>query len=902
MSFRLDHGGSFIDRSRPISFTFDGVRRSGFHGDTLASALLGEGVGTFATSLYRGRPRGPIAAGREEAAAFVGVAGAGIDAPTMAPGLVPLAEDLVAEGHGGRGRLRAVAESRRDHAHRHCDVLVIGGGAAGLAAAEAASSDGARVILVEAQEQLGGWLLDQVGPVVGLDGATAEAWTREIEARLAARPEVMILKRATALGLYDQGFAVVAQSRRLWHLRARRVLLATGATERPIAFAGNDRPGVMLAGSALRFLRRWGVAVGRRVVVFTADDGAYAVAAAMAEAGIEVAAIVDPRPGPGQGAAALAARHGIEVLHKRAVAAVDGETGVEAVRIVPSGGAAGREELRLEADALLVSGGWNPAADLITHTGSLLRWDEEALAYLPPARSDDRVTTPVGACAGPDDPAAVGPRAAIWSVPPPAGRDEDECFVDLQRDVTLADLRRAVEAGLRSPEHVKRYTTLGTGGDQGRTANALALGILAEMLDTSPEEMRPTSARPPAVPAPFELLAGRNRGSLHDPIRTTPIHDRHLAAGAVFEDVGQWKRPLCYQRPGEDIEAATRRECVAVRTAVGLMDVSTLGKIDVHGPDAAEFLDRMYTGVFSSLAVGACKYGILCHADGMVFDDGVLARLAADRYLVSTTTSNAAAVLEWFEEWLQTEWPHLRVHCTSVTEQWAGVALAGPRSRAVLARLAPDVALDDEAFPFMTVRDTVVAGLPARLSRVSFSGELAFEIHVAGTDGTRLWDEAMAAGASQDIAPYGTEAMHVLRAEKGFFIVGQETDGSVTPQDLGYGWAVSKDKSDFIGARSHRREAIVSPDRRQLVALLPETRVVEGAQVALPGGADERSIGHVTSSYESATLGRPFALAMVRRGRERIGGTLRVTHGDGWVDAVVAEPVLYDPDGARRDG
>ena len=940
MSRRLPNGGTLLDRGRSLRFELDGVTREGLTGDTLASAALAAGIVTWAPSLYRARPRGPLTAGRSEPTAFAQVVHDGLSEPMLAATEVELIDGLRAQTLSGRGRLDPAALGdgvRNDHAHAHCDVLVVGAGPAALAAADAASAGGARVILVAGGPRLGGGLLDAGPGEAIVDGLAPLDWVAAVEARLTARPEVRILRRSTAAGLYDEGYAVVAErraaGRRLWHVRAGRVVLATGAYERSIAFAGNDLPGVMLASAARAYVRRWAVAPGRRAVVFTTNDSAYGAAAALADAGVEVAAVIDARAERSPAAATL---HGIDVRTGQAVVEALGEQGVEGVRVAPIEGDGDGPVREIAADALLVSGGWTPAAELLCHAGGRLRYDARRVAYLPPAEGHRRVRS-AGAAAGcsdlaealadgwargreaatavgqaapsdasapvTDPPPATAPPRALWLVPSPDGR-WDSHFVDLQRDVTVADLQRAVRAGLRSPEHIKRYTTLGTGADQGRTSGVLGLGVVAQLLGVGLEKLSPTTARPPATPLSFALLAGRNRGELHDPVRVTPMHERHLAAGAVFEDVGQWKRPWYYPLDDEDRDAAVARECRAVREGVGMMDVSTLGKIDVHGPDATAFLNRMYTGDFAKLAPGMCKYGILCHADGMVFDDGVTMRLTEDRYLVTTTTGNAAAVLEWFEEWLQTEWPELRVHCTSVTEQWATVAIAGPRARDVLAPLAVDLALDNESFPFMAIREAEVAGLPARVCRVSFSGELAFEVNVAGHHGIALWDAIAATGAPYQITPYGTETMHVLRAEKGYFIVGQDTDGTVTPQDLGYGWAVAKRKGDFVGRRSHVRPDTAREDRKHLVALLPARRVAEGAQVVLePSGAVPVPIaGHVTSSYDSVALERPFALALVRGGRARIGETVHVSHDGGWVAATVAEPVLYDPEGARRDG
>jgi len=507
-----------------------------------------------------------------------------------------------------------------------------------------------------------------------------------------------------------------------------------------------------------------------------------------------------------------------------------------------------------------------------------------------------------------DEPAAAPPRT-LWLVPGDGdGGSWATHFVDLQRDATVADVHRATGAGMRSVEHVKRYTTIGTAHDQGKTSGVLASGVVAHALGFDVGDLGTTTYRPPYTPVSFAALAGRDRGPvLADPVRVTAIHPWHVAHGAEFEDVGQWKRAWYFPQPGEDIDQAVLRECRAAREGVALMDASTLGKIDVHGPDATAFLDRIYTNLMSSLKVGAIRYGVICRPDGMVFDDGTAMRLAEDRYLVTTTTGNAAAVLDWFEEWLQTEWPELRVHCTSVTDQWATIALVGPRSRAVLGRVAPDLALSNDAFPFMTWRDTQVAGVDARVCRISFSGELAYEINVAAWHGQEVWEALVAAGEDDGITPYGTETMHVLRAEKGYPIIGQETDGTVTPQDLGMHWAVSKKKTDFVGMRSFARPDTRRPDRKQLVGLLPadpDELLPEGAQLVEPGAHEVPvpMLGHVTSSYRSAALGRTFALALLKGGRERLGETVHAPLGDRTVPVTITDPVLYDKEGSRRDG
>jgi sarcosine oxidase, subunit alpha len=876
---RVDGWGALIDRSRPFTVRFDEREYPAFAGDTLASVLLAAGVHHVGTSVKLGRPRGILSAGSEEPGALVQVL-APVPEPMRTATTVDAVPGLVAVGLPGQGWLPPEPDSTRyDHRNAHGELLVVGGGPAGLLAALDAARDGARVILVDERPSLGGSLYDS--------GALDAGWLATVETEL--RERATVLTATTALGRYDDNFVPAVQRlhrpggtwERLWRIRAARIALATGAHERPLVFAGNDRPGVLLAGAARAYLHRYGVLAGTRAVVFTTDDSAYDAARDLHAAGMSIAVIVDARPAvaiPDWCAAA-----GVEVLTGHAVHAVRGDARVTGVRVGPlhAPDGSGREEA---VDTVLVCGGWNPAAQLYAHAGGRLV-----------ARGGTFV--PDGSLATVEFVSPV-PGNAFDLPYVPAGALHEH-FVDFQRDVTVADIQRATGAGLRSVEHVKRYTTAGTAHDQGKTSGVLTSAVVAAALETDLDGLGYTTLRPPYLPVSFAALAGRYRGELFEPVRTTPIHERHLAAGAPMENVGQWHRPWYYPQPGETMAQAVHRECVAARTGLAMMDVSTLGKIDVQGPDAGEFLDRLYTNMMSTLPVGSIRYGVMCHADGMVFDDGTVARLDEQRFLVTTTTGNAAAVLDWMEEWSQTEWPQLRVWCTSVTEHWATVALVGPGSREALRGLAPELAVDNADFPFMTWRDATVAGLDARVCRISFSGELAYEISVPGWHGIALWDALAATGAT----PYGTETMHVLRAEKGYPIVGQDTDGTVTPQDLGLGWAVSKKKRDFVGKRSHSRADTTRPDRKQLVGLLPEdgaTALVEGVHLVEP--EQQPPLGHVTSAYHSAALGSPFALALISAGRARVGTTLHaVAEGDPIPVRVVA-PVLVDPEGARRDG
>jgi sarcosine oxidase subunit alpha len=901
-SGRFDNDWAVIDRTQKLSFSFDGREMTAHPGDTLASALLANGIGIVGRSPYLDRPRGILAAGTEEPNALVE-----LELPTHVEPLarattVEMFDGLVARARAGRGRAIAPGRAPRcDKRNLHCDVLVIGGGPSGLAAATAAADDGARVVVVDDRPRLGGAMLPSA-VTIGL--------VNEAVAALDRAPEATVLTRTTALGLFDHGYAVLRQhlappasvgSERLWHVRARRVVLATGAIERPLVFADNDRPGIMLAHAAATYAARFAVRPGRRAVVFTVDDSAYEAAEQLVAAGVDVRALCDARSEAPPGLRERLAGHGVEVICGAAVAATRGDEGLEGVSVVPldlAGEIAGPPR-EIGCDLLGVCGGWTPTLHLWAHIRGELRWDADLVAHVPVGQHP--YVEVVGAAAGGNRPAV--PTRALWLVPPLPGTRLDRHFVDLQRDATVADIDRAVAAGLRSPEHVKRYTTIGTGEDQGKTANVNALGILAGAIGTPLEQLSATTYRPPFVPVSFAALAGRDRGRLHDPVRTTPLHARHVSLGAVFENVGQWKRARYYPAAEEGMDEAVHRECEAVRTSAGLMDASTLGKIDVQGPDAAEFLDRVYTNLMSTLAVGMCRYGVLCRADGMIFDDGVVMRLAAERYVTTTTTSGAAAVLDWLEDLRQTEWPDLRVRLTSVTDHWATIAVAGPRSREIVGTIVPDVAVAAEDFPFMAIREAQLADMPVRLCRVSFSGELAFEIHTPARYGPAVWDTVIHAGRPHGIVPYGTEAMHVLRAEKGYVIVGQDTDGTVTPQDAAMGWVVSKKKDFFVGRRSLSRPDAVRSDRRQLVALLtedPDASLPEGAQVL--AGDGRATAGHVTSSYSSPALNRNFALALVEGGHGRHDEVVQVAFGEHRVAARVSGTVLYDPEGKRRDG
>lgn len=954
-SYRLPLGGR-ATRDRLLDVTFEGRTLDARPGDTLAAALLASGVRTVAHSVRLGRPRGVYSAGVEEPNALVAVKGPHAE-PIATATTVEVVDGISASGLWGQGRLDEDPDpSRYDHVHHFCEVAVVGAGPAGLAAALAAARAGVRVLLVDDRPAPGGSLLRD----------EEVAWAAGLAAELAVSPHVTHLQRTTVVGYYDDNYLVAVQRfppgaeaapvrERVWRIRAGEVVLATGAHERPIVLAGNDVPGVMLAESVRAYLLRSGVLPGERVVLFTSHDDAYRLAMDLLVVGAHVV-IVDPRPASERPALGAEVPTGTVLSGCVVTGTVTGPDGaLTAVSVGVVDDPDGRST-ELPADLLALSGGWNPAVHLYSQSGGTLTFDEQVGSFVPapgrPGARQQRVRA-AGAATGlrtTVEAVADGRRAGAAatggedsdlgvSAPPADGLSEaprtperlylvapegveprwmTTHFVDLQRDVTVADLARATGAGLASVEHVKRYTTAGTAHDQGKTSGVLATAVVAQLLGVEPGELRTTTYRPPYTPVAFAALAGRERGQLYDPVRTTGAHGWHEAHGARFERVGQWLRPWFYPRPlaeggKEDLDAAVARECRAARTGVAFLDGSTLGKIEVAGPDAGAFLDMLYTNLMSSLKVGSVRYGVMCRVDGMVLDDGTVFRLAEDRFLVTTTTGNAALVLDWMEEWRQTEWPDLRVWCTSVTEQWATMAVVGPRSRELVDTVAPGLDVSQESFPFMTWRDAEVAGLPARIARISFSGELAYEVNVAWWHAAALWDAVWSAGEPLGLTPYGTEAMHVLRAEKGYPIIGQDTDGTVTPQDLGMGWVVSKKKPDYLGKRSHARPDNTRADRKHLVGLLPtDTGLVlpEGSQlvdpeVLLDGALPAPPVpmlGHVTSSYTSEALGRPFALALCRGGRDRIGTTVLVVLDGVPRPAVVTSPVVFDPEGTRRDG
>jgi sarcosine oxidase subunit alpha len=999
--FRLPQGG-LIDRSRPVSFTFNGKTLNGFAGDSLASALLANGIHLVGRSFKYHRPRGIVSAGAEEPNALIQLGEDPRTDPNHRAPQIELYDGLKAKTQNawpsvefdvgalnnklsrmlpagfyyktfmwpaamwmkyehfirqaaGLGTAPTERDpDRYDKTHAHCDVLVVGAGPAGLAAALAAARGGARVILVEQDHALGGSLLST--PDEEIDGKPALEWVAAAEAELAELPEVRILKRTQCFAYFDHNYLGLIEKvtdhlppvekpehlprQRLWKLRTKQVVLATGAIERPLVFSDNDRPGIMMANAARTYVNRYAVKPGKRAVVFTNNDGGYAAALDLKKAGIEVACVVDARAAAVGRLTDQAEAEGLRILADQAIIGTEGEKRVSKVRVAPlseDGTRVFGGGETIDCDLVVSSGGWTPVVHLFSQSKGSLRWDEDLSCYRPD-KSMQAGQAVVGSAngsfglasclaegdaAGTKAAAEVGfkakgrkrkapeaedytflPARWIYLVPSdkPVGHGGKH-FVDQQNDVTAADLKLALREGYRSIEHVKRYTTTGMGTDQGKLGNVNAIGIVAEELGKTLPEVGVTTFRPPYTPVTFGIFAGRDVDDLLDPVRTTPMHSWHERNGAEFEDVGQWKRAWYYPKAGEDIHAAVNREVEATRRSLGMLDASTLGKIDIQGADSAEFLNRIYTNAWSKLAVGRCRYGLMLNEDGMVMDDGVTSRLGENHFIMTTTTGNAAPVLAHLEEWLQTEWPELDVFLTSVTEEFATMTISGPNARRLLAEIT-DIELSPNALPHMALALGEVAGVPARVFRISFTGELSYEINVPASYGLYVWQSLIRVGEKYGITPYGTEAMHVLRAEKGFIIVGQETDGSVTPLDLGMDWIVSK-KKDFIGKRSLTRSDMSKPDRKQLVGLLtddPKSVLEEGAALVetVLDKPPMPMLGHVTSSYWSPNCGRSIAMALIKGGQARMGMKVHAPTADGRViTCTVADPVFFDKDGER---
>jgi sarcosine oxidase subunit alpha len=918
--------GAWIDRTRPLRFSFNGREVQGFAGDTVASALLAAGHVHVARSYKLHRPRGVFSCGVEEPNALLDVGSGGARSPDTRATDIEAAEGLVCRtGNAWPGlrfdvaavnarfaallpagfyyktfmwphwhlfepTIRAMAglgvaadaadPDRYDEVSRQAEVLVVGGGATGAQAALAATRTGSRVLLLEASPSL--------ADADALRAAGVECQTR-----------------CTVFGLYDHGLATAVQTvgdavrERLWKIRAQRTIIAIGAFERPMLFPDNDRPGVMLASAVEMYAVRHGVACGRRIVVATACDSGYRSAQVLKAAGIDVAAIVDVRERSGAEAPA-----GVAVHRASAIVAVEGRRAVRSVTIAPQAG--GRLHT-IAADCIASAGGWTPAVNLYSMAGGKLRWVAESSMFVPD-RSLPGIEM-VGRCAGEFRAADAPGKVPADNRPSDAalaslGRPPGKVFVDLQNDVSAGDVELAARENYRSVEHLKRYTTMGMATDQGKTSNVNALVLMGASTGRTPGEVGTTRFRPPFKPVTLNAIAGGRSGERYKPLKRMPGHAWHEAQGAAMEEFGGWWRPAAYPQPGEDLAAAARREALQVRTRVGLFEGSPLGKIEVIGPDADGFLDLMYVGTMSTLQVGHARYGILINENGVIFDDGIVSRLGPEHFLVNTTSGGAERVALAFEEWLQCEYVNHRVLIAPVTSDWGNVTVSGPLAWQLLQAAGFDAALAPGAMKHMTLRDTTYGGLAMRVLRASFCGELGYEINLPALHTQALLERLWEAGREHGVVPYGIEALMIMRTEKGFLHVGGDTDGTTLPGDVGLDRGVAGKAANFVGRRSLLRPAARDPDRMQLVGLLPRdrrTRLPVGAHLAAhkPPAPIE---GFVTSSHHSPVLGHPVALGMLARGRSRIGDTLQVWHLGKAIEAEVVKTPFYDPSGERVNG
>ena len=990
MSTRLAQGGRLLNRARAVRFAFDGKNFDGFEGDTLASALLANDQMLVGRSFKYHRPRGVVASGAEEPNGLVNLGLGGSFEPNQRVTTTEVFEGLTATSQNHWPSLEfdvgavntylsrflpagfyykmfmyprafwkhvyepfirqsaglGKAPKSRDadtyeHFHAHVDLLVIGGGIAGLQAALSAGRSGKSVLLIEQTAHWGGRAaVDQ--PMI--DGTPAEYWIKTTLQNLESMPNVRVRARTMGAGVYDHGYALAYERltdhaplaggprHRLWRIRAGRIITATGAIERPLSFAGNDLPGVLLAGALRDYLINFGVSAGDRTVVVTNNDDAYRTAIALKQAGLIVPLILDARV-QADGPLVRAARDlGIRVETGRAIAKVKGGKRVTGVAICAQAGEGAVLE-EIACDAVAMSGGWSPVVHLWSHCGGKLNWDAERAMFRPdPARGPigadgQSFVQVVGAANGHLRSADVlsdatlatdtpvphveevdeAPMLPVWMMPQGASlKLRSKMWLDYQNDVKVSDVQLAAREGYESVEHAKRYTTLGMATDQGKLSNINGLAVLSGALNLPIPQVGTTTFRPPYTPISMGAIAGVARDALFQPVRKTPLHGWHAANGAEFEPVGQWRRPYAFVRAGETTHDAVSREVKNTREKLGLLDASTLGKLIVKGPDAGRFLDMLYTNLMSTLPVGKCRYGLMCSENGFLMDDGVVARTSEDTWLCHTTTGGADRIHAHMEDWLQCEWWDWQVYVANVTEQYAQIAVVGPNARKLLEKLG-GMDVSKAVLPFMQWADGCIGGFDVRVYRISFSGELSYEIAVPASQGRAFWDALMVAGAEFGAMPYGTEALHVMRAEKGFIMIGDETDGTVIPQDLNLGWAISKKKADFLGKRGQERVNMTDADRWKLVGLetLDGSVIPDGAYAVAPGtnaNGQRNTQGRVTSTYLSPTLGRGIAMGLVLRGPDRMGEVIDFAKLDGTViQARIVDPVFYDKAGEKQD-
>ncbi len=989
---KTDH----VDQTNRISFKFDGKTYFGFKGDTLASALLANGIHLVGRSFKYHRPRGIMTCGSEEPNAICQINGkTALTEPNVRATEIELYEGLEADSQncwpnvnfdiGGINnfispfipagfyyktfmwpksfwkniyepliRLSAgLGKSPThpdpdiyDHKHVHCDVLVIGGGISGVIAAKIAANNNLDTILIDDKNTLGGSTILQNNENFKINENTSRDWLLKEIDELKKLKNLKIKTRTSVAAYHSYNYLLAKENltdhlpknkssgirQRLWKIRANKVIIATGAIERPLVFNNNDRPGIILANSVNKYLNFYGVTCGENYIIFTNNDSAYETALSLFEKGIAVK-IIDIRKKASSKIAKHAEKLGINIYWNSTVTNTFGYRKINSVEIMSlsdDGSNVIGEKIKVRCDCLAISGGWTPMVHMHTQSGGKLKFRETDQVFLPEEVSSDHIS--VGSSNGDFELDEIIKntnkkikaffnlgetefektnvncskeldKKNIWLLPNKISLGKTKSFIDFQNDSTAKDIKLALREGFRSIEHVKRYTTTGMATDQGKLSNMHALGIIAETAGAKMGTLGTTTFRPPFTPLTFGAIVGRSVGGFFDITRRTSIHDWHIKNKAEFENVGQWKRPWYYPKDNENMHQAVQRESKAARDSAGILDASTLGKIDIQGSDSSEFLNRVYTNAWSKLAIGKCRYGLMLNEDGMVYDDGVTTRLGENHFLMTTTTGGAANVLSKLEDYLQTEWPELDVFLTSVTDHYSTASICGPNARKILIKLFPEINFNDDDFPHMSFKNSSLDNISCRIMRISFTGELSYEINIEAKYGKSLWEKCIEAGKEYNITPYGTETMHLLRAEKGFIIVGQDTDGTMTPNDLQMDWIVSKKKYDFIGKRSLYRSDTIREDRKQLVGLLtedPKEVLEEGAQIVSNlNKKPPEMLGHVTSSYFSPNLNKSIALAVVRNGKKIKGQKLIIPMENKNINVTVSDFIFLDKENKR---
>ncbi len=835
-----------------------------------------------------------------------------------------------------------------EHKYIHCDVLVIGAGISGIIAAKTSAKNGFKTLLLDEKPYLGGSTIYQNSEHFKINNQISSSWLDKEINEIKKIDNLEIKIRTSVAAFHGYNFLLARENltdhlplhqrnekvrHRLLKIRAKKVISATGSLERPLVFDNNDRPGILLSSAIEKYSNLFGVACGQKNVLFTNNDSAYETAISLFQKGINVGAIIDNREEVDSKLVKEVEKNNIKIYKGYTVVNTFGYKKINKISIMQlskDGQKVVGSKISIDCDCLGMSGGWTPAVHLFTQSGGKLKFRDEDQVFIPDTYPSDQIS--IGSCNGEftldEILSSISKKLKdflnikkteyenleiqshfnktkrnIWLLPSDKIIGKTKPFVDYQNDATAKDIKLALREGFRSIEHVKRYTTTGMGTDQGKLGNMHALGIISETAGSKMGELGTTTFRPPYTPLTFGTIVGRNVGEYFDVFRKTPIHDWHVENKAKFENVGQWKRAWFYPKKNESMHEAVQRESKAARDSAGILDASTLGKIDIKGTDASEFLNRVYTNTWSKLAIGKCRYGLMLNEDGMVYDDGVTTRLDENHYIMTTTTGGAATVLGKLEDYLQTEWPELDVYLTSVTDHYATISVCGPNSKKIISKVIPNLDLSDEKFPHMSFKNAKIDKVKCRVMRISFTGEQSYEINVQANYGKSVWDKCMQAGKEFNITPYGTETMHLLRAEKGFIIVGQDTDATMTPIDLQMDWIVSKKKYDFIGKRSLYRSDTIREDRKQLIGLVtenPKEVLEEGAQIVLDASKSPvEMLGHVTSSYYSPNLEKSIALGVVKGGKNMMGQKLIIPMENKQINVTVTDPVFLDKENKR---